>query len=80
MVRGRANVRDLGEQSGYRIKRGGDTERSWAEGTQRDGEGKEGLCSPLWRVSVSGELRKLWRKKTGAEESRIWDGIDETHK
>lgn len=66
MVRGRANVRDLGEQSGYRIKRGGDTERSWAEGTQRDGEGKEGLCSPLWRVSVSGELRKLWRKKTGA--------------
>lgn len=31
------------------------------------GVGKEGLCSPpLWRVLVSGELRKLWRKKTGA--------------
>lgn len=28
---------------------------------------KEGLCSPpLWRVLVSGELRKLWRKKMGA--------------
>lgn len=67
MVRGRATVRDLGKQSGYRIKRGGDTGRSWAEGTQRDGEGKKGLCSPpLWRVLVSGELRKLWRKKMGA--------------
>lgn len=67
MVRERARARDLGKQSGYRIKRGGDTERSWAEGTQLDGEDKEGFCSPPpWRVWASGELRRLWREKTGA--------------
>lgn len=40
----------MGKQSGYRIKRkrwGTWAERSWAEGTQRDGEGKEGFLSHL---------------------------------
>lgn len=66
MVRERARARDLGKQSGYRIKRGGDTERSWAEGTQLDGEGKEGFYSPPpWRVWASGELRRMWREENG---------------
>lgn len=64
MVRERA--RDLGKWSGHGIKRDGDTRRSWAEGTQWGGEGKKGLCSPPpWRVWASGELKRLWREKTG---------------
>lgn len=51
MVRGRATVRDLGEQSGYRIKRGGDTERSWAEGS---GQGRALLTSSLEGLGVRG--------------------------